>query len=55
MSLINVNEDLLDISNLGGPAVPGLIDYNFIKFRDAVGKVFAVRNRIMQQEAGKLF
>ena len=37
----------------GGPAIPGLIDYNFIKFRDAVGKVFAVRNKIMQQEIGK--
>jgi hypothetical protein len=36
----------------GGPAVPGLIDYNFLKLREAVGKVFAVRNRIMQQEAG---
>ncbi len=36
----------------GGPAIPGLIDYNFIKFRDAVGKVFAVRNKIMQQELG---
>jgi hypothetical protein len=36
----------------GGPAVPGLIDYNFLKFREAVGKVFTVRNRMMQQEAG---
>jgi len=33
----------------GGPAVPGLIDYNFIKFRESVGKVFEVRNRIHQQ------
>ena len=32
--------------------MPGLIDYNFLKLREAIGKVFAVRNRIMQQEAG---